>query len=174
MTTAAQDRVLLLLRHSKAVPYGYHNDHERELTNRGHRDARAVGEWLHAREVGIDQVLCSTAVRTQQTAEGVWSGGCAQTAIHYDRRIYDAPASRLLEVLREADDVADVVMLVGHAPGIPALASLLADGEGSHEAHEALSRGYPTSGLAMLHYTGRWSDLAFGAARLERFHVARD
>lgn len=173
MTTAAQDRVLLLLRHAKAVPYGYDNDHERELTPRGRRDARAVGEWLHERDIGIDEVLCSTSVRTQQTAEGVWSGGCAQSDVHYDRRIYDAPASRLLAVLREADELADVVMLVGHAPGIPMLASLLADGEGSHEAHEALGRGYPTSGLAVLRYTGPWSDLAFGAARLERFHVAR-
>lgn len=174
MTTAAHDRVLLLLRHAKAVPYGYDNDHERELTSRGHRDAQAVGQWLREREIGVDQVLCSTAVRTQQTAEGVWTGGCAETSVQYDRRIYDAPAARLLEVVREADDGASVVMLVGHAPGIPALASLLADGEGSHAAHEALGRGYPTSGLAMLHYTGRWGDLAFGAARLERFHVARD
>lgn len=173
MTVAAQDRVILLLRHAKATPYGYQNDHERELTGRGQRDARAAGEWLRENDIGIDQVLCSTSVRTQQTAEGVWAGGCAEADVQFDRRIYDAPVTRLLEVLREADEDADVVMLVGHAPGIPSLVSLLADGQGSRQAHEVLGQGYPTSGLAVLHYTGRWADLAFGAASLTRFHVAR-
>ena len=51
--------------------------------------------------------------------------------------------------------------------------SLLADGEGSTEGHRALGEGFPTCGLALLHYAGRWADLDYGDARLERFHVAR-
>ena len=48
-----------------------------------------------------------------------------------------------------------------------------ADGEGSTEGHRALGEGFPTCGLALLHYAGRWADLDYGDARLERFHVAR-
>ena len=124
--------------------------------------------------IGLDEVLCSTSERTQQTAEGVWAGGCPESDVHLDRRIYLAPPERLLEVVREADEDADVVMVVGHAPGIPALAELLCDGEGSVEGHRRMAEGFPTCGLAVLQYSGRWADLAYGDARLERFHVCRD
>ncbi|MGL4176446.1 MAG: SixA phosphatase family protein [Dermatophilaceae bacterium] len=174
MTRAARDRTLILLRHAKAEQGGGAGDHERELTVHGRRDARAAGVWLHEQGFGVDEVLCSTSERTQQTAEEIWAGGCPETDVHLDRRIYEASPHRLLDVVREADDDADVVMVVGHAPGIPALTELLADGEGSAAGHRALGEGFPTCGLAVLHYRGRWADLAFGDASLERFHISRD
>lgn len=173
MTAAAEDRTLVLVRHAKAEQAGFDADHERELTKRGHRDAKEVGRWLCEQGIGIDEVMCSTATRAQQTCEGVWSGGCAEADIHEDHRIYDASAGRLLEVVREADSDANVVMVVGHAPGIPALASILAEGQGSGLAHDRMSQGFPTAGVALLRFSGHWSDLAAGVARLDRFHVAR-
>lgn len=35
MTTAAEDRTLILVRHAEAVDHGPDGDHERELTERG-------------------------------------------------------------------------------------------------------------------------------------------
>lgn len=174
MTRAAQDRTLVLLRHAKAEQQRWDDDHERELTGRGRRDAAAAGRWLVEHGYGIDEVLCSTSARTQQTAEAIWDGGCPETEVHLDRRIYLAPPDRLVDVIREADEDADVLMVVGHAPGIPALAELLCDGEGSSDGHRAMADGFPTCGVAVLQYSGRWSDLEFGEARLERFHVCRD
>ncbi len=173
MTRAARDRTLILLRHAKTEAHNAGGDHERELTARGRRDATEVGHWLHGQGIGLDEVLCSTSERTRQTCEAIWASGCPETEVRHDRRIYNAPPEAILEALHEADDDADVVMVVGHAPGIPALTALLADGEGSIEGHRALAEGFPTSGLALLHYAGRWSDLALGDARLDRFHVAR-
>ena len=174
MTRAAQDRILVLLRHAKAEQHGFDDDHERALTRRGTRDAAAAGRWLVEHGIGVDEVLCSTSERTQQTAEGVWSGGCPETDVHLDRRIYNASPERLLEVIHDADEDADVLMVVGHAPGIPALTEQLCDGEGSAEGHRAMADGFPTCAVAVLHYAGRWSDLALGDATLERFHVCRD
>jgi phosphohistidine phosphatase len=173
MTRAAEDRTLILLRHSKAEDGGYDRDHERELSKRGRRDAEAAGEWLCAQGIGVDEVLCSTATRTQQTAEGVWEAGCAEADIRHDPRIYNASADALLEVIREADSDANVVMVVGHAPGIPALASVLADGEGDDDAHDEMASGYPTTGLAVLRYDGHWSDIGPGTAWLQKFVVPR-
>ncbi|MGL4744942.1 MAG: SixA phosphatase family protein [Dermatophilaceae bacterium] len=173
MTRAARDRTLLLLRHAKAQQGGYERDHERELTTRGRGDARAAGRWLVDHSIGVDEVLCSTAERTQQTAEGIWSAGCPEAEVHLDRRIYEASPERLLDVIHDAGDDADVVMVVGHAPGIPILTELLAAGAGSADGHRALGAGFPTCGLAVLHYAGRWSDLTAGDATLERFHVCR-
>lgn len=173
MTAAAEDRTLVLVRHAKAEAIGDDGDHERELTPRGHRDARAAGTWLHEQGIGVDEVLCSTAARAQQTCEDMWSAGCSEADVHHDHRIYNAAPERLLTIAREADPEANVVMVVGHAPGIPALASMLAEGEGSEQAHDLMSQGFPTSGVAVLRFSGHWSDLAAGVARLDRFHVAR-
>ena len=173
MTTASEDRILVLLRHAKAERGGLAEDHERQLTPRGRKDAAAAGHWLVEHGIGLDEVICSTSTRTQQTAEQLWGAGCPEAEVHFDRRVYNASPDALLEVIRESDPEASVVMVVGHAPGIPALASMLADGEGSGEAHQLMSRGFPTSGMAVLRYSGHWADLGECAALLERFHVAR-
>lgn len=174
MTRAAEDRTLILLRHAKAVHDFDGFDHDRELTPRGVRDATAVGRWLCEQSLGCDEVLCSTSTRTRQTAANVAAAGCCEADVHYERRIYNASVGTLLSVVREADVDAQVVMVVGHAPGIPALASLLADGEGRAEAHEAMSRGFATCAAAVLRYSGHWSDLALGTAYLQRFYEGHD
>ncbi|KGN37039.1 SixA phosphatase family protein [Knoellia subterranea] len=173
MTASAEDRTLVLVRHAKAEQGGYDADHERELTPRGHRDAAEAGRWLNEQGIGVDEVLCSTSTRTQQTCEGIWEAGCSEADVRHEHGIYNASAERLLDIAREADHDANVVMMVGHAPGIPVLASLLADGEGSDRAHDLMSEGFPTTGIAILRFSGAWADLAPGVARLDRFHVAR-
>ncbi|HHU09005.1 MAG TPA: histidine phosphatase family protein [Intrasporangiaceae bacterium] len=172
MTTASEDRLLVLVRHSAAESAGS-SDLERELTDRGWEDAREAGRWLREFGIGSDEVYCSTARRAKQTCEGIYDGGCSAADIKNDARIYNASAQRLLDVVREADEDANVVLVIGHAPGIPYLTSILADGEGSEQAHEALAEGFPTTGLAILSYSGPWSDIGPATARLERFHVAR-
>ncbi|MCI1262214.1 MAG: histidine phosphatase family protein [Tetrasphaera jenkinsii] len=171
MTTSSMDRTLILLRHANAESGAA--DHDRDLTSDGWKDARAAGAWLHTHDLGADEVLCSTAERTRQTTQALWEGGCCETDVRYEERIYNARPEALLEVVRDSDEDASVVMVVGHAPGIPAFTSLLADGEGSPQAHELLAQGFPTTSMAILTFAGHWRDLAFGAARLDRFHIAR-
>ena len=73
---------LWLLRHAKTVPDppAGKTDHERPLAPRGRRDADALARRLEADRLGFKAadlpglVLCSTAVRTVQTAERVLPG----------------------------------------------------------------------------------------------------
>ena len=65
------------------------------------------------------------------------------------------------------------MLLVGHNPTMAALASGLAEGNGSIQAHDCLAAGFPTSTVAVLRYAGPWEGLAFGTAELDRCHVAR-
>ena len=172
MTSASEDRVLVLVRHS-AAGSGNGADEERELTDEGWAEAREAGRWLQEFGIGVAEPLCSSATRARQTCEAIWDGGCSEADIRVDSRVYNGSAQRLLDVIRDADQDANVVMVVGHAPGIPYLASILADGEGSEQAHEALAEGFPTTGMAILSYSGHWADLGPATARLDRFHVAR-
>ena len=176
MTTRTNERTLILVRHAKAEHAQGKPDHERELAPRGREDAQAIGGWLSspAHAVVLDLVLCSTAERTRQTLDGVWAGGASARETRFDERIYDASAACLLDVLREIPDSANAVMMIGHAPGIPVLATALArDDSRSTEAVDRLSLGFPTSGLAVLGFQGRWAGLAPEAAYLQDFVVPR-
>ena len=172
MTTSAEDRTLVLLRHATTEPgRPGQDDRERSLTDAGREEARAIGRWLVEQGIGCDEVICSPAQRTRETMAELAAAGCAEAEIEIEHRLYNAGPEDVLAVVREASDDASVVLVVGHAPGLPAAASFLADGDGSAEAHELLAEGYPPAAVAVLRYSGHWSDLAFDAATLARFHV---
>ncbi len=173
MTPVPDDRTLVLLRHAKTEQAPGKPDHDRQLTEQGRLDAEAAGAWLHAHGVVADLVVCSTSVRTRQTWEGAAHGGAQTGFVEYRRAIYQGGTRGVLDSIREdAGDVGTLVV-VGHAPSVPELASILSDGQGSQSAHTAMGEGFPTCALALLRYAGEWADLAPGVASLERFHVCR-
>lgn len=172
MTTAAEDRTLVLARHAEAEGgTAGGDDRERALTDRGRQEAQELGRWLCQQGIGCDEVKCSPAQRTRETMAEIAEAGCPEGEIEIEHRLYNADADDVLAVVREASEDANVLLVLGHAPGLPAAASLLADGEGSVQAHELLAEGFPSAGVAILRFSGHWSDLAFGAARLDRFHI---
>ena len=176
MSPVTAQRTLLLLRHAKAEHVQGKLDHDRELASRGRRDAHAVGEWLcdTSQAVVPDLVLCSTSERTCQTLDEVCAGGASVKDTRFDERIYNATSSGLIDVLREVPDSVNTVLMIGHAPGIPDLATALAqDTAGSTAAAERLSRGFPTSGLAVLGFEGRWASLVPDTGYLREFVVPR-
>lgn len=173
MTLASDDKVLILFRHAKAEQAPGKADHERELTDRGRRDAQAAGAWLHEHELGPELVLCSTSTRTRQTWAAAQRGGACGETVEYDPALYSGGERGVLEAVREGAGEAQVVLVVGHNPTMALLASGLSEGDGSTKAHECLADGFPTSSLAVLRYSGPWRDLGYGTAELERCHVSR-
>ncbi|MFT9142880.1 SixA phosphatase family protein, partial [Acetobacter orientalis] len=69
-------RKLLLLRHAEAAPapmgdFSSAADHARPLTAAGLAAAQRCGLWLRQQGLSPDYVVCSPAVRTRQTLEGL-------------------------------------------------------------------------------------------------------
>jgi phosphohistidine phosphatase len=172
--TPKSERTLILARHGKAEFVEGKPDHERVLAPRGRKDARAIGGWLSdPSQVGVlDLALCSTSERTRQTLEHVCAGGASAKDIRFDDRIYDASAARLLDLLREVPDSVNTVLMIGHAPGVPVLATALAHNDsGSTDVIDRLSLGFPTCGMAVLGFEGPWEALAPEGAYLKDFVV---
>ncbi|MEN3120864.1 MULTISPECIES: histidine phosphatase family protein [Janibacter] len=172
MTTSAEDRTLILLRHAEPEPgRAGQDDRERPLSEPGRAQAQEVGRWLRERGLGCDEVMCSPALRTRETMQEVAEAGCSEAEVRIEHRLYNADAEDVLSVVRESTDDASVLLVIGHAPGLPAAASLLADGEGRAHAHECLGQGFPPAAAAVLRFSGHWEDLAFGAAQLDDFRL---
>jgi len=164
-------RRLILLRHTKSDwPDGV-ADHERPLAKRGRRAGPLMGAYMAKAGLVPDLAIISTAVRTQET----WAlvAPAFPTAIPSvdERRIYEAPAHRLLTVVREAPDDVQALLLVGHNSGLENLAVLLS-GTGNDLAR--LRDKYPTGGLAVIDFElTSWADVTAGTGSLERFVTPR-
>lgn len=167
-----QTRTLILVRHAKTEQVPGKVDHARELLPRGEGDARAGGAWIVEHGLVPRLVLCSTATRAQQTWQQMAEGGqLRDVEVWSDRRIYNAYPDEILEVVREAPEDAHILMVVGHAPGIPSLAVGLAGEQDSDVAALAtLSEGMPTGVGAVLEWAGDWVDLGAESARLVGVH----
>ncbi len=168
-----RNRRLLLLRHAVAEQTSGIDDASRRLTDRGRRDAMEVGRWLADRQITCDIVFCSSSMRTQDTWAAATDGGATADVVQVRRELYDDGTRGVLEVLHTEAADAGTVLVVGHAPTMPALAMMLTDSAGSTTAQAALAQGYPTSALAVLRYAGDWLALAPGTCALDDFYIGR-
>lgn len=151
-------RVLVLVRHAHAGQAPGAPDADRPLTQAGAQLAREAGEWLHARGVRPDAVICSTATRARQTWEAMREAvGDPPPAVSYDRRVYEGDVDTLARLV--AEDAGDVgtLALIGHNPTVHTLVGELT-GAG-------LER-FPAGTVALLDVPVDWSDLAPGGATL--------
>jgi phosphohistidine phosphatase len=142
------------------------SDHERPLAERGRKDAPVAGRRLADTGIDFDLALCSTASRTRET----W-----KLAVHelphrprtvYEERLYEASLGDLIALLNETPDEVNDLLVIGHNPGMHALADALA---GSAEG-DALARmtqgGFPTAALAVVGFSGSWKSLEHGVGTL--------
>lgn len=169
-------RKLLLLRHAKSSwDDPCLDDHERPLNKRGTRDASRVGAWICEQELRPDVVLCSDAVRTRATLAIVLAElGGAAPSVSFEPRLYLAEPPAIIEVLKRAPDEAMRCMVVGHNPGLHALALGLSGGGGKKDL-AALAMRMPTAALAVVELEiDSWSALRPGIGRLAAFVTPRD
>ena len=160
----AGDRTLVLVRHAKAgYPEGS-SDHDRPLTQRGERDAQALGARLRTGE-DADLVLCSTATRARVSWERIERAWGRPTTVRYEPSLYGATARVLLGLVRGAEDAVTHLVVVGHNPGLHELGLALA-GSGDGAALRLLGERFPTCAAAVLRVEGRWDAVAAGGARL--------
>jgi len=117
---------LHLLRHAKSSWDDDGDDHARPLTRRGREAARLIGESLPKVDTRIDLVLCSSAVRTRETAGFVLASLEPAPKIHYEDGLYLASRTVLMQRLCELEERYDTVMVIGHNPGLHELAMALA------------------------------------------------
>lgn len=141
---------------------------DRPLAARGRDAAPRMGRYLAEEGLLPDLVVVSAARRTRETWELVEPHVDA-TEIRFDARIYEAPASRLLAVVRASPSSARSVLMIGHNPGFEDLAKLLV-GHGDRYAFARLTQKYPTAGLAVIDFDREnWSEIAPRSGRLDRF-----
>lgn len=107
--------------------------------------------------------------RTRETLQV--AGITARTT--YADEIYEAtPGEILAQIALSSGDVRRL-LVIGHAPGIPATIAALAADDSDPAALRAVRTKFPTAAIAVLEFAGAWADLAAVGARLTTFEVPR-
>ncbi|MEU1288221.1 histidine phosphatase family protein [Kitasatospora sp. NPDC005856] len=162
-------RRIVLVRHAKAEHPDDVDDHERPLAARGRKDAPVAGRWLAGAGITPDLALVSTALRTRETWQLLAAELAARPKAVFEDRLYDASLGEHIAVLNETSDEVRDLLLVGHNPGVHALADALA-GEAEGDLLARMNRsGFPTAAIAVLTFEGSWKAVEHGAARLTAF-----
>lgn len=121
-----------------------------------------------------ESVLCSSALRAQQTLERLTAELGQDIPAEIERQLYLADAEQLLRRLHKLDDAIGSVLVIGHNPTLQNLAVGLA-GTGNREDIERLSAAFPTAALAALTISGpSWKDLGPGEAVLKALVTPKD
>ena len=173
VTAPPPPKRLLLLRHANAESTLGVIDHERALTDRGRRDAAAVGDWLVRADSGSVLLISPTAPPPRRAWGSAAAAGARAPEIDYHSAIYHGGPTGVLRAIGEDAGDLETVLDVGHAPTMPMLAEVLTAGRGDSRAQTDLAAGFPTAALAVLRYAGRWADLGPGTAELEAFAIGR-
>lgn len=166
-------KTLTLLRHAKSAwddPVA--RDFDRPLNQRGRRAARTVGREMRAQGLVFDEVVASPAVRVMETLADLADGYGRSLEARFDQRIYLATKETLLDIVHEAEEGAQRLLIVGHNPGLEMLAMLLTSGGG---LRAELAIKYPTATVAEISLpVARWRDVGEGSGTLARFIRPRD
>jgi phosphohistidine phosphatase len=161
---------LILTRHAKSswddplTP-----DHDRPLNDRGKAAAADLGQWLASRDYVPGEVLCSDAVRTRKTFSGIAPALPGAPVLELKPALYHAGPDVMMAVLRHAK--ADVVMMIGHNPGIADFAARLV----AHPPTNAEFSRYPTGATLVADFdVADWSEVSFGSGVTVDFIVPRE
>jgi len=156
-------KTLFVLRHAAASgPDSAPTDFDRPLKPRGRKQALDIGEIMRARHL-VDAIVASPALRVVETMIGVIEGSGRAIEPIYDPRAYNASPEALIEIIREADDTIERLLIVGHNPGLQQLLLSLAEDD-SDGLRGDVASSYPTATLAELRLSvEHWREVGAGS-----------
>jgi phosphohistidine phosphatase len=130
------------MRHAKAVKGSYSNDYERDLEERGKRDAAFVAAALHKSNIKPDLIVASPSNRTKKTALIVARElNLDIQQIEFETSIYEAEIEDLMHVIRSFNDKHKTILLIGHNPSMTGIIGYLSNTFLDH---------LPTSGIVVV------------------------
>jgi len=110
---------VIIVRHAKAVPYGYDDDFTRDLTDRGVNDARNIGRELKKLGIKADTMISSPANRAIQTAL-IFAENLEfnkKQIVEIENIYHGLTTAEFLDLIRKLPEDGQTAFFFGHNPG---------------------------------------------------------
>ena len=154
---------VVIVRHAKAVPFGYEDDFNRDLRDRGKDDAKLVSSVLAEKNILPDIIISSPAKRAIKTARiYAENTNYQQNAIALEEDIYDGlTTSEFLGLIQNFAEEKYTVFFFGHNPGFYYFANNLLKSDFDY---------LPTSGTVVIDFdVDSWKKVETRTGKLNMF-----
>lgn len=150
---------LFLIRHAEKESNAYEKDIS--LSQKGFQQALAMGQHFAKHKIDFDRVLCSTALRTQQTLKKILEGMGANIETSLEEDLYYGSTGDMLSLCQALDEKYNNVLIVGHNPLIPQFLTLIATRDSYLDNQHPVFRGqYHPCTVSHLEITAqKWADI---------------
>jgi phosphohistidine phosphatase len=169
-------KLLFLLRHASAESDAV-RDHARPLAGMGLQEAKTLGqEWKNWLPWPA-QILCSDAVRTQQTLQQLCRGAGEAVPDALEPELYDASPTNVISLIHRVPDTIQHLLCIGHNPTIHQLAAHLTHTDDAYTiAGKSLMHGYAPCTLTVLSLEdgASWGEVMEEGLRLRLIHRAAE
>jgi len=156
-------KTLIVVRHAKSswddpdLP-----DFNRPLNDRGERDAPCMAKRLKEKDLPIDMVVSSPAVRALTTCNVfVDRLGISKAQVKEIKELYHAGDEIILSVIKKLPDASSVAMLFGHNPGLTDFVNNLLE----EDIDNVPTAGIVCCGLKV----NKWSEVKWGCGEMVFF-----
>lgn len=146
---AHYDHVLLVMRHAKAESSNAAGDHERNLTDKGVKQAKRVSRGLSRMGLIPDRIVCSSALRAQQTLERMLTYFGDKPKVDYRHSLYDSGVQAVFDEVEQTKDKHRVVLVLGHEPTVSISCQWLAASESDPAVLDSLNLGMSAASVAI-------------------------
>jgi phosphohistidine phosphatase len=146
-------KTVILIRHAKSSrKFPELKDIERPLRKRGIKAAALMADVLKGKQLAVDQIISSPAVRSVTTAKSFAQKlGLNEADIVIDSALYMESKNKLLKRLGEVEDRFNTVIFVSHNPALTDFANLL--------MNQSIDN-IPTSGMVAIRFaSGSWKEI---------------
>ena len=141
--------VLLVMRHAKAEPFNDKGDHDREITDKGEKQAKIVAKGLVGMKLLPDRVACSGAVRARQTLERMLKVFGDDPKVDYRQSLYEGGVQSVFDELAQTKEKHRELLVLGHEPTVSIACQWLASSESDATLLDLLNLGMSPASLAV-------------------------
>ena len=122
-------KTLYIVRHAKSSwSFPELSDEERPLLEKGKKRTRKIINYLQEKDVSVDLIISSHAVRALETARIIAHGiGYPIDNIRISQQVYFAGADQLYDQFFDLNDSIQSLMIVGHNPAFTNFANHFLD-----------------------------------------------
>ncbi|MCI1901165.1 MAG: histidine phosphatase family protein [Bifidobacteriaceae bacterium] len=142
--------VLLLMRHAKAESGGQGADIDRELTDKGLKQAKHVAKGLAGMKLVPESIVCSGAVRTRQTLARMVKVFGDGPRVDYRQSLYDQGKNAVFDELAHVPETVGTLLIVGHEPTVSMTSGLIATKDSDAGLLALLSVGVSNASVVIL------------------------
>ncbi|MBT1179149.1 SixA phosphatase family protein [Bifidobacterium vespertilionis] len=145
----AYKHVLIVMRHAKAESFSAKGDRDRELTDKGLKQAKTVGRGLAELELVPDRIAVSGATRAQQTLERMLKFFGDKPNVDNRQSLYDGGVQAVLDELAHTPGKTRVLLILGHEPTVSISCQWLSSSDSDPAALDLLTLGMSTAAVAI-------------------------